>query len=216
MDNGQNAFRRRPVDAVFVLSGSAVAALCAAVAVGPAPAWERALFRALNDLSHRFELATWPIQQLGMALAVPVGTVALARLSRSWRPPAALLATSIVLGWVVANLVREFVRRERPSSLLEGVQLGYDVPEAGPAFPSGHAIVMCALLVALAPYLRMPTVATMAALAAAAMACRIYVGAHMPLDVLGGAGYGVAVGGLANLAAGTNHRSRVELRVRNG
>lgn len=34
------------------------------------------------------------------------------------------------------------------------------------------------------------------------MILRIYTGAHLPLDVIGGAGLGVAVGGVVNLALG--------------
>ncbi len=39
-------------------------------------------------------------------------------------------------------------------------------------------------------------------LAVAVALTRIYVGAHMPLDVIGGAGYGVVVGSVVNLAVG--------------
>ena len=212
----QPGLRRGRIDAALVVVGTGATAVCAGFAAGPLPAWEREVFRALNNLSQRFELVAWPLQQLGMALAIPVGAILLARLSKSWRTPVALLAISTAFGWGAANLVREAVQRGRPPSFLDGVQLGYDVPDAGPAFPSGHAIVVWALIVVLAPYLRSPTVVALGVLALGVMACRVYVGAHMPLDALGGAAYGVAVGGLSNLLGGITGKARVEFKVRHG
>ncbi len=180
------------------------------------PPWEEGIFRAINDFTHRFERGLWPLQQLGKALMIPVGALILWWLCRSWRPPLTLLIVSTLLGWGAANVIREIVGRDRPGSLLDDVRLGYDVPLSGVAFPSGHAIVVFTLIVVLAPYVTPRTVAAMAGLAIAVMVVRVYVGAHMPLDVVGGAGFGIVVGSVVNLIAGTNDRRGVELRPQHG
>ena len=41
------------------------------------------------------------------------------------------------------------------------------------------------------------------ALASLVAIARLYIGVHLPLDVVGGAALGIAVGGLANIALGT-------------
>lgn len=193
---------RRRVDASRLAAGFAVTAALAVAATGTPRAWEVEAFQAINGLSHYPERVLWAVQQLGAVWAVPVGAVVLWRLARRWQPPVALLASAAILGWGVANLLREIVARERPGAMLEGVQIGYDVPAVGNVFPSGHAIVVMALLTVLAPYLSRRLIIVGLAAATAVMLLRIYVGAHLPLDVLGGAAYGVAVGSLANLAGG--------------
>jgi membrane-associated phospholipid phosphatase len=60
-------------------------------------------------------------------------------------------------------------------------------------FPSGHAAVSAALAVAIATGLPAPWGEVAIGLAAATSLGRVYVGAHLPLDVIGGAGLGVAL-----------------------
>ena len=67
-------------------------------------------------------------------------------------------------------------------------------PEAsGLGYVSGHAGVAVALgVAAFGDLSRAGRIATLVAVPAVGL-CRIYVGAHLPLDVLGGAAMGLAV-----------------------
>ena len=186
------------------------------MATVPPPTWEVELFRLLNDLPHDNERLLWPVQQLGMALAIPAGALVLGVATRSALSAVVLMLLATTLGWGVANMMREIVGRGRPSSLLDNVQLGYDVPAMGNAFPSGHAIVVMTLLMVLAPYASQRLIVVGAGLAVIAMLARSYVGAHMPLDLVGGAAFGVAIGATVNLITGVMDRSRAEMRGSDG
>jgi membrane-associated phospholipid phosphatase len=76
------------------------------------------------------------------------------------------------------------------------------VAPRGPAFVSGHAVLAFALAAIISPYLRGAWKALPWGLAIGVCIARVYLGAHNPLDVVGGAGLGLAVGGLLNLALG--------------
>lgn len=209
---GPHRVIRRRGDAYALAAGLVVTFVAAGFASGPAPRWEIEMFRSFNELSHEYELWTWPVQQLGMALAIPVGAIALGVLSRSLLRPFVLIVLSAALGWGLANIVREIVGRGRPGSFLDDVQLGYDVPTLGSAFPSGHAIVVVTLMMVLGPYLDPRVLVVAGTLALAAMLARMYVGAHMPLDLVGGAALGASVGATINLTTGIVEPRRAEMR----
>lgn len=194
--------RRWRLEAIRIAGAAAVLALSVWATMNPPASWEVDVFRAINDLPRRAEWALWPAQQAGMALAIPIGAVVLWFVVRHWRPPVTLLAGGIVLGWGAAKLIKERVDRGRPGSLLADVAYGYDVPVDGYGYPSGHAVVVFTLAVVFSPYL--PRWLRWTAYAFAALVCltRVYVGAHMPLDVIGGAAFGIAIGSLVNLVAG--------------
>jgi len=100
-----------------------------------------------------------------------------------------------------AKLVKRLVHRPRPAALLPATH------RRGPAatglgYLSGHAGVAAALGAAALPHLGPAgRTLTLAAIPAVGLT-RVYVGAHLPLDVIGGAALGVAVD-----AAVTLHRA---------
>ncbi|WP_029901372.1 phosphatase PAP2 family protein, partial [Nocardia brasiliensis] len=72
----------------------------------------------------------------------------------------------------------------------------------------GHAIILFGTVALLWPYLRGRARVAMVAIAVVAALARIYLGAHAPLDVIGGAGAGLAVGGLIDIVLDVAPRRR--------
>jgi undecaprenyl-diphosphatase len=76
-------------------------------------------------------------------------------------------------------------------------------PAHGTSFPSSHTAVTLAVVIALVPFLARPLAAVAIAYAVLVGWSRVYLGVHYPLDVLAGAGIGIAVGGVVLLALRT-------------
>ena len=151
---------------------------------------EQKAFRLVNDLPDPLYVAVWPVMQLGALGAAPV-TAAVA-LAEGNRPLAGRLLWGGTAAWALAKGVKRVVRRGRPITLLAGVHTrGQEATGLG--YLSGHAAVSAALAAAAWPHLGPGGRRATLGLASAVGVSRIYVGAHLPLDVAGGAALGLLV-----------------------
>ena len=194
-------FIRRPSDVVATASGLALLVACGLVArsgtVGPI---ELSVFRAINELPDFLSPVMRGAQLLGiLAIGPLVATVAL--ILRRWR--LAVAAILVTVGKLVAErIVWQVVQRSRPGTTIPDAVVRGDTPMAGVAFVSGHVVLLTALAWVVTPYVRGRWRLVPWSVVALVSFARIYLGAHAPLDVVGGISLGVAVGGVANLIVG--------------
>jgi membrane-associated phospholipid phosphatase len=160
---------------------------------------EQAVFRVMNGPPLLPFAVVWPLMQLGNLAAVPV-VAAVAAVLRRWRLAAGALLAGVGV-YVLAKEVKGVVPRGRPDGLLTEVVLRGAAAQ-GRGYVSGHAAVAVALVVVAWPWLGTRWRIVCAALAVTVCFARVHVGSHLPLDVVGGAGLGLAVGGLALLVVG--------------
>jgi undecaprenyl-diphosphatase len=200
-------YTRRWLDAVIFAVGLAVTVVCSLVAAtGEVPEWERALFRLVNDQPDWLQVVFYPLQLLGV-LVVPVAlAVVLVAWKRWWRLGLSLVLIVPAKLIVERQILKALVDRERPAASICAGDLTCgnfrNVPLAFDSFPSGHAVVAGAMLVVLLPYLSRRWGWVLVATALAVGVARVYLGAHNPLDVVGGLAVGAALGGILNLAVG--------------
>ena len=166
---------------------------------------ETRVFRAVNDLPDSLFGPAWVVMQLGTLAAAPAAAgVALAvgdrRLARR-------LLVGGTAGWALSKVVKRGVGRPRPAALLpDARRRGQDA--AGLGYLSGHAAVAAALATAVLPRLAGARKVMVLALVPVVGLCRIYVGAHLPLDVLGGAAMGLAIEAAVGLWTGEAGKGR--------
>jgi undecaprenyl-diphosphatase len=156
-------------------------------------------FRLVNDLPGFLYPVVWAVMQLGNLLAVPA-VAALAALTRRFRLAVNLLVAGVGV-WFLAILVKGLVERGRPAHFLHDVHVR-GAPASGLGYVSGHAAVAVALASVASPYLGRRARSLVWALAITVCLSRLYVGAHLPLDVVGGAAVGWAAGALVHLLLG--------------
>ena len=157
---------------------------------------ELTVFRAVNGLPDEAYGPLWVVMQAGALGAAPVAA-GLARAAGRPRLARQLLSRG-VLAWLLAKFVKRFVQRPRPLVLLPDTHCRG--PEAsGLGYVSGHVAVVVALTAAARPQLPPAARGALIAVGAAVGVARMYVGAHLPLDVAGGAALGLAADAASTL-----------------
>jgi membrane-associated phospholipid phosphatase len=204
--------RRRRLDVVLVVVGAAVLVISTVLAKRGVYDWEITIFQAINGLPDSIRWGLWVLNQYGTAITIPVAT-AVALLFRRWFL-AASLAISGVTVYLLARVIKEYVVRGRPADFLEGVVERETFSPDSLGYPSGHAAVAWAITIIALAYLGRPWQIAAIVLAIAVPFVRMYVAAHLPLDLIGGAALGVMVASAVNLLFGVpmvapaeNHRS---------
>jgi glycosyltransferase 2 family protein len=197
------SFARHPADLVRLAIGLLLLVLASLpVRRNEVGTTEENLFRLVNDLPLPGWLwpFVWAVMQLGNLGAVPA-TAALAAATRRWR----LAFDFAVAGgtiWILAKVVKDHIQRGRPAALLDDVHLYGGAPVGGLGYVSGHAAVATALATVASPFLGRRGRRIAWTLAAAVCVTRVWVGAHLPLDVIGGAALGWVAGVIVHLLLG--------------
>lgn len=187
--------KRRRSDLAWFAGASVVLAGCSVAIDGNSvAAFEESAFRVANDVPGAIYPVLWPIMQFGTFISVPlvaIGALATKRIRLAIEASAAGVST-----YLLAKVVKDLFPRDRPGAFLEEVQLR-GIGTGGRGYPSGHAAVAASLAFVLWAYL--PGRWRWVPVGAAGIVCfgRMYVGGHLPLDVVGGAALGIACGAVA-------------------
>jgi undecaprenyl-diphosphatase len=178
-----------------------VFAISALLVRGGAPGWDARLFLALNDVSPAGANVLTPLSRFflpaGLAAAIALAGLYVSIRNRSLLP-ALVGLTAGVLAWVLASVAKAAADRPRPYEVLADAVLRQQ-PARGTSFPSSHTAVAVAVVIAMLPFVPRPMQVAAIVFAVLVGWSRIYLGVHYPLDVLGGSGIGLAVGGLSLL-----------------
>ena len=173
---------------------------------------EAAAFRTINGLPGSLYRPGWAVMQLGTLGAAPAAA------GVAWLAGDRELAGRLLAGgtatWALSKVFKQIVGRPRPSALLPEAHVrGREA--AGLGYLSGHAGVAVALGAAALPRLgNAGRAVTLSAVPLVGLT-RIYVGAHLPLDVAGGVALGFMVEALTPshrpLRLNWRSRDRIEL-----
>jgi membrane-associated phospholipid phosphatase len=187
----------RRLDIVLMVAGATVLVASALLAERGVYGWEVAIFQAVNGLPGSLRPLLWVLNQYGTAITIPVATV-VALAFRRW-VLAAALAMSGVTVYVLAKVIKGYVGRGRPSALVESVVEREPFSPESLGYPSGHAAVAWAITIIVLAFMGRPWRRVAIVLAIVVPVVRMYVAAHLPLDLIGGAALGVFVASAVSL-----------------
>ena len=160
---------------------------------GRLPVYEERIFRGVNGASDRIRVPVRIIMQAGTFATVPA-VAAVALLSGRRRLATSLLASGTA-AWLGAKAAKPLAGRARPEAVLGEVRVREGIT-GDLGWVSGHMAVATTLAFvtgqAVPRWARPLSVAVVGITGLG----RMYVGAHLPHDVVGGAGLGMMISAL--------------------
>jgi len=194
----EEPYRRRPVDALYLVVGVLVVAGLA-WHHDDASDFETRIFEAFNGLPSGLTGIARATFQLGSLWALGIIVVA-ALLARRWRLTRDLFLAGF-LAWLVGHVIALTLGNESFSDSVDAI-VRADSTQSNP-FPLVRIAVVTAVVAAASPYLGRPArwlgYLVVAWMAPAAM----YLGIASPNDVVGGIALGIAAGALVHLVFGS-------------
>lgn len=184
---------------VVAASGVAVAAGARAARDDSLGDAESRLFARVNSITDRVVVPVWAVMQVGsLGGSIAIGAaVAASGHPRLGRRMAAVSAVT----WLASKAVKPLVGRGRPVTVVDAARV-LGPASTGLGYPSGHAAIAVALASAASPLVSRRVRPALWSVALGVGVSRIYVGAHMPLDVAGGVALGVGTERAIRLLAG--------------
>ena len=156
---------------------------------------EERAFRIFHDGPDEIHGPVWAVMQSGSLAAVYVVAGDLLRRGRPRHAALAVITGTAVWGGVKS--VKPHIGRGRPERHLDQVSVRGQA-QTGLGYPSGHAAVSLTLALIATRDSAPGTRAAAIVVAAVTGGARMYVGAHLPLDVVGGFAIGALCGRIAN------------------
>ena len=197
----ESRVRRRRADGVAAACGLVVLAISIGLLgrLVRVPEFERDVFRAVNGLPSSWSVVISPPMFLGTLASVPLVMV-VCGLFRKYRM-GFVVGIAGLAAYLLARLGKHLIGRGRPGQVFADLYLR-DVDATGLGFPSGHAAIAAAIVVAALPYLPRPWRWPVLLFPLFMAFARVYTGAHLPLDVVSGVAIGVVVASSLHLLLG--------------
>jgi membrane-associated phospholipid phosphatase len=154
-----------------------------------------AIFAAVNPLLRPVPLLVVATVMVGWVLLAAASTAQRLELVRA-------LIVALAFSELVAQVMKRLAAQPRPLWVIPGLDAhGYPTDPHGNAYPSAHTAMAVAAVCALWPWMRWPQRIVGAAFAVLVACNRLYIGAHWPIDIVGGAAIGLLAGTVAWLLA---------------
>jgi glycosyltransferase 2 family protein len=149
--------------------------------------WERVVFTSIYTLPDFFFPFFFVITQFGSIYTLGILMI-LYVTKRHYHIVLRLLMTG-TLAYTASGVAKDLWGRARPFELLPDV-VSLDYIVRGPGFPSGHTALATALALTIAHYLPKKYWWVAPSLIISVGLSRIYLGVHVPLDIIGGIAIG--------------------------